>query len=159
MGTHPEWLPAPIESFNFPGDWDDYLAHIYKLYLENFSTEHMTFNGNKIVFKRYPQEKGKERTFWHVIEKDEIPYPPRMARVCWIRPLLENAFLAPKVKIWENQRKSDTRTVIWYEDLEYCIILTNRTGYYVFWTAYLLDEPHSSRRFQKEYDQATVKLR
>jgi len=40
---------------------------------------------------------------------------------------------------------------IWFEQVEYLIILRKRTGFNIFWTAYQVTEAHRKRKLEKEY--------
>jgi hypothetical protein len=101
-------------------------------------------------------EQGKEATFWHLIsegkvEGERLPDMRRCERIRWPRPIIEHAD-EPVIKIWENKRKRETRICIWFEDVEYLVVLASRKGYVLLWTAYPVTWAHTKRKLQKEYE-------
>ena len=49
------------------------------------------------------------------------------------------------------KRKGEKRICIWFEDVEYLVVLALRKGYILLWTAYPVMRPHRKRKLQKEY--------
>ena len=56
----------------------------------------------------------------------------------------------PAVKLWKNKRGAETRIVIWLEADNYLVILSERKGYILPWTAYLVEQGHQKRKLQRE---------
>jgi hypothetical protein len=56
------------------------------------------------------------------------------------------------VKIWENERSGETRTCLWFEDAEYFVVLANRKGYILLWTAYPISRKHEKAKKRQEYE-------
>ena len=56
------------------------------------------------------------------------------------------------LKVWENKRKHEKRICIWFEDVEYLVVLAIRKGYILLWTAYPVTRLHRKRKLQKEYE-------
>lgn len=153
---YPEWLPEIIELNGFQGNWDSYLDHLYNVYIKDFIKSKPTYNGTPLAVKRHPQENGKDATFWHIIsegeiENERIPDLRRCERIAWPKPIIDN-HNACALKIWKNKRKGETRVLLWFEEAEYLIVLTERNGYTLFWTAYPVIQEHSKRKLQKEFE-------
>lgn len=152
----PEWLPPLMLLSDYQGNWEIYIQALYKHFHHDFITRHLLFQGIKISLKRYPLEQGKEATFWHLIsegkvESERIPDLRRCERIRWPRPIIENS-TDVMIKCWKNQRKGETRVCIWLEEEDYLVILAERKGYLLLWTAYLVTENHQKRKLQKEYE-------
>jgi hypothetical protein len=58
------------------------------------------------------------------------------------------------IKIWANERRGEKRICLWLEDAEYLVILAERKGYVLLWTAFMVDQEHTKRKLRKEYDAA-----
>jgi len=149
-------LPELIRLESFGGDWKFYLESIYQIFKRDFVYSQPFYNGERIRYKRYPNNQGKESTFWHLIsdgkvEEDRIPDLRRCERIPWPKPIVVNNG-CPEIKIWENTRKSKTRILFWLEEKEYLVVLERRKNYLLLWTAYLTDQPHTKRKLQKEYN-------
>ena len=75
----------------------------------------------------------------------------RMERIRFPKFCIENCPHA-HLLVWENKRGRDERVLIFNEIEGYLIVLTKRTGYYLFWTAYHLQHNHQKRKHIKEYE-------
>jgi len=153
MPETPAWLPPLVL---FEGDWGKYLDALYGYFKQDFIDSRPSFRGRRLGLKKHPLNQGKEATFWHFIqeglnEDDRIPDLRRCERIRWPRPVIENAN-KPVLKIWENTRKSEKRILLWLEDQEYLVVLAERNGYLLPWTAYLVTEEHRKRKLLKEYE-------
>ncbi len=73
-------------------------------------------------------------------------------RIAWAKAIIENAD-DPRVLVWENTRGSERRICLWLEEREYVVILADRRGYLLPWTAYTVTQPHRKRKFRKEYEE------
>lgn len=146
------WLPAIIP---YGGNWNDYLLIIYAKYEEDFVKTSPIFRGTKLAIKRLPKDRGLDATFWHLVEKESggtraLDFR-RCERIPWPKPIVEHCD-GPCVKIWENIRKGKRRILIWYEEAKYLVVLEKRTGYILFWTAYIVENHHREIKLMKEYE-------
>lgn len=156
MNSKPDWLPELVLLNNYDGNWDRYLSAIYNFFYEDFVATTPSYRGIKLSLKRHPIVNGKEATFWHLIskgknEEERIPDLRRCERIRWPKPIIEND-KDPVIKVWQNRRKTDTRILLWFEDEDYLVVLTERDGYLLLWTAYLVTQNHQKRKLQKEYE-------
>ncbi len=55
--------------------------------------------------------------------------------------------------IWKNQRGRDTRVLIFNETQGYLVVMTERKGFNLFWTAYYIERSHSKKKLLKEYEE------
>jgi hypothetical protein len=154
--TPPVWLPPLVLFADHRGDWGVYVEVLYKYYREDFVESRPAFDGQNVFTKRHPLELGKEATFWHLIsegdvEQDRIPDLRRCERIRWPRPTIQHA-MHSGVKMWQNQRRGETRVCIWCEEAEFLVVLAKRSTYYLLWTAYPVVEEHRKRKLRKEYE-------
>jgi hypothetical protein len=156
MADAPEWLPPLVLLGDYGGDWDAYLNAIYAYFKRDFVDSKPAFEGRRLGLKRHPLTHEKEATFWHMIQEGRIedertPDLRRCERIRWPRPIIEHAD-EPAVKVWRNQRGREERVCLWFEDEDYLVVLADRGGYILPWTAYLVEQPHRKRKLQKEYE-------
>ena len=156
MSDFPAWLPLLVLLSDYEGNWERYLNAIYNYFKKDFIDSRPAFRGQRLGLKKHPIEKGKEATFWHFIsegdnEEGRIPDLRRCERIRWPRPIIENAD-EPIIKVWRNKRKNDNRILLWLESQEYLVILAERKGYLLPWTAYLVIEEHRKKKLQREYE-------
>lgn len=155
--SRPVWLPGLVELDTYEGDWGEYIEVVYQFFVEQFVDNQPLFNGKTVAFKRHPEEDNKVYTFGHCTSSDEktieerVPDLRRCERIRWIRPIIENCH-DPSIKIWKNKRKRETRVLLWLEEMDYVVILTERNNYYILWTTYITDRSHTREKFRKEYE-------
>jgi hypothetical protein len=151
-----EWLPELVLFEDCGGDWKKYLNVLYDYFKKDFINSKPKFSGIEIALKKHPIVEGKEATFWHLIsegnlEENRLPNLRRCERIRWPRPMIEN-YNNPILKVWNNVRKYKTNVCIWFEKEEYLVVLAERKGYLLLWTAYLVTYNHQKRKLQKEYE-------
>ena len=157
MTTTPAWLPPLVLMDDFSGNWDNYLEAIYEFFRQDFLDNKPVFQGRRLGLKRYPLTRGKEATFWHLIqegniEEDRLPDFRRCERIRWPKPIIEHSD-DPEIRVWRNQRRREQRVCLWFVRENYLVILADRGNYILPWTAYLVEQPHRQRKLQKEYDE------
>lgn len=155
-GNIPAWLPALILLESHGGNWDRYLDAIYEVFKQDFIQSSPSFRGKRLGLKKHPIEKGKEATFWHLIsegnsEADRTPDLRRCERIGWPKPIIEHDAQS-EVKVWENIRSNERRILLWVEEQDYLVVLADRRGYLLPWTAYLTTREHTRRKLRKEYE-------
>jgi hypothetical protein len=151
----PKWLHPLVKFEDFEGIWDVYLSKIYEFYRKDFVDDKPKFKGKAISVKRHPEYDNKEATFWHIIsdgkvEDARVPNLRRCERIRWPAPIIQNSDF-DKLKIWENKRGSETRILIWFEEMEYLVVLVDKKKFILFLTAYPTDLEHTKRKLGKEY--------
>lgn len=57
-----------------------------------------------------------------------------------------------QILIWKNKRGKDERIVLFNEAENYIVILTDRTEYYMFITAYFVETEHRKKNLLKAYE-------
>ena len=140
---------------DYRGNFESYIEAVYSYFKADFVETAAYFEGQRISFKRYPEFRGKETTFWHItsegeIEEERTPDLRRCERIRWIKPIIENATNS-EIKVWENQRGKDKRVCLWLDSEDYLVVLAKRSNYTLLWTAYLTDRNHTRRKLEEEY--------
>jgi hypothetical protein len=138
------------------GNWEHYLDAIYALFKADFVDSKPLFRGVRLGLKRYPLTYNKEATFWHFIlirkiEAERMPDLRRCERISWPRAIIENS-QDFRIKFWKNERKGEKRICLWLEPENYLVILAERKGYILPWTAYLVVQEHQKKKLQIEYE-------
>jgi hypothetical protein len=133
------------------------LDALYERFVVDFVQSKPCFRKHQLSLKRHPLSEGREATFWHMIaegrdESNRTLDSDRCERISWVRAVIENAN-DPRVLVWENTRGKERRICLWLEEQEYVVILADRRGYLLPWTAYTVTQPHRKRKFRKEYEQ------
>lgn len=162
MADWPEIGPGLNE---FGGDWDDFEDDCYKSYFGDFYTTSPTWPENGVDFrmKRHPEYQGKCATFWHIAsegsdEQNRMISIERLERIEWPRQIIDEfaaIYPAPgseRIVWWKNKRKGERRILVALADFSYVVVLSERNGYVLLWTAYPVEHSHTQRRLEREYE-------
>lgn len=152
----PDWLPPLVPFGDCGGDWPRYLEILYGYFCRDFVNDKPSFQGVRLALKRYPVIQGKEATFWHFIsegddEAERLPDMRRCERIRWPRPVIEQAD-GVVVKIWREPRGGETRIHLWVESASYLVVLAERKGYLLPWTAYPVERDHQKVKLRKRWE-------
>jgi len=156
MSDVPDWLPPLVLFSDHGGNWDAYVDAIYEWFKQDFIDSKPMFQGRRLGLKRHPMSHGKEATFWHMIqegavEEDRTPDFRRCERIRWPKPVIEHTD-DPKVKYWISVKRNEDRIHIWLEDLDYIVVLADRRGFLLPWTAFVVTRDHTRTKLRKEYE-------
>ena len=162
MRETPDWLPPLVLFEDFQGNWDTYLEAIYGWFKKDFIDSKPVFQGQRLGLKRLPLSQGKEATFWHLIqegkkEEDRIPDLRRCERIRWPKPVIEHES-DPKVKYWVSIKRNENRIHIWLEEEDYVVVLADRRGFLLPWTAFLVTRQHTREKLIREYNEYWKKV-
>jgi hypothetical protein len=149
-------LPPLILFEEYENDWSKYIEAVYQIFCEDLKYSKLRYNNERVFLKRHPFYHGKEKSFWHLtseglIEDQRLPSLRRCERVRWIRFVIENSNKS-FVKIWKNTRFNKLNVCFAIESFEYIVILGERSGYYVFLSAYPVERERKRERFREEYE-------
>ena len=152
------WLPDLV-TYNSNTSWDEYIEALYQYFKQDFIDTKITFRGQHLRFKEYPLRGGKVSTFYHITtegddEENRIFDIARCERIRWPKPIIESNYAG--LKIWENKRGTEENILIWFDIVEYLIVIRKRKTYNIFWTAYPVTEPYRKKKLQKEYEKAQI---
>lgn len=149
-------LPDKILLENFNGDWVQFENAVYEVFCKDFVYSQPIYNGTKLGLKKHPLKDGKEYTFWHFIssgedEQNRLHDIERMERISWPKPIIESSEDS-NILVWQNKRNNETRILLWLQNQDYLVVLAERKGYILPWTAYLVKEKNRKAKLQKEYE-------
>ena len=156
MSESPDWLPPLVLLEDYGGNWDLYLDAIYTWFKQDFVDSKPAFQGKRLGLKRHPMSNGKEATFWHMTsegtdEENRIPNLRRCERIRWPKPVIENS-QDSKIKYWSAIKRRENRIHIWLEEEDYVVVLADRKGFLIPWTAFLVTREHTRKKLRKEHE-------
>jgi hypothetical protein len=114
------------------------------------------FRGQEIRLKRHPLRDGRSSTFWHLVtsgssEPDRPPVRERLERIGWPRAVLNSAADPTRVRVWKGRRKNEERWYLALADFSYLVILAQRNGFVLLWTAYAVVYDSEQSKYRREY--------
>jgi len=157
MSNHPDWLPAALQYDEFNGDWSRFLRTVYQIFERDFKQSTPIYRGCPVTYDSRIED-GKEAVFWHITCRDNPQTNNReldirrCERIPWPRPMIEHPD-EPVVSIWKNRRKRDTRVLIWLENLDYIVVMSERKRSIILITAYCTDIKSQRQKLIKERDE------
>lgn len=149
-------FPELISFEEYGGDFKLYFDDIYQIFKANFITTQPLYNELKVSAQKHPEVDGIHRTFYHIthegkIESNRTPDFRRMERIQFPRFCIENCS-HKDFMVWEKLIGRDNRIHILNEAERYLVVLTERENYYLFWTAFYIEQNHTIRKKKKEYE-------
>jgi hypothetical protein len=148
------WLPDLVK-YNGKTSFDEYYEAVYTYFKNDFVDSRPIFKGKNVGLQIEPKVNGKEQTFHHITTEGDEPNrkisSSRCERIRWNKAIIESDWVG--LKIWTTKYpKNQLRTIIWFEQMDYMVVLREAKGYYVFITAYPIDKEHTKRKLTKLYD-------
>ncbi|WP_372474674.1 hypothetical protein AB4865_05255 [Capnocytophaga sp. ARDL2] len=149
-------FPDLIPFSDYGGDFVKYINVVYNIFCNDFIKSNPIYENRKVSVKKYPEVDGMHRTFYHIThqgedENNRTPDIRRMERMKFPRFMIDN-YTHNEILIWKNKRGSDTRTLLFNEEENYILVLSERKEYYLFVTAYYIEKEHRKRKLLKEYE-------
>lgn len=152
---HVEWLPSKLDSESFE-NIEALEEAAYELFRKDWANP-PSFRAEEVRVHNHPHKANHKRafTYWHVVtagqpetERKE-PIRERLERIPWCKPVVANED-DEIVEVWENFRGRNKHVCIWFDRLNYIVILKLCRDHYLLKTAYC---PKSKRRQQlhREY--------
>jgi len=152
--SFPDWLPDMICLEDYGGSWEVYLEAIYKVFKADFIDSIPRLIGMRVGVKKYTKLRGKESSFWHLIQEGDIeierlPNFRRCERIPWPRPIIDN-YPNNAIKFWKNERRGRTRILLWLWECDYLVVIEDRGDYLLLITAYPIENEPRRRKLEKE---------
>ncbi|MBV6881943.1 hypothetical protein NG800_019095 [Epilithonimonas ginsengisoli] len=150
-------FPELIFMDEFGNDFTKYFQEVYEIFEKDFVKSIPSFCGVRVSAQKNPLVDGLyHKTFYHITHEGEIensrtPDFRRMERIRFPRFIIENCPNS-ELLVWKNTRGRDTRILIFNEEEKYLVVLTERDGFYLLWTAYVVDKTHTYNKLMKEYN-------
>ena len=156
--SSPTWLPARLDRASFSDDTALEFA-AWATFQRDFKTVPQ-FRSERVHINRHPHPARSDRghTYWHTVTKGQpesarkTPVTDRLERIPWARPIIENENCPhSSIKVWSNRRKGSTHICIWFDRINYLIVLKPlRRSNYLLKTTYR-PEPRRRLQLHREY--------
>lgn len=152
-------LKPIVEFSQYNGDYISYEKYLYKVFKTDLYNKKIFFYKKPIYLKRFPEQLGKEFSFYHLIcknfnhtgyEDDREPDLRRCERLHWIKPSIETDHLATCNQLcfvaYKKRIKNKDRIHLLNKDDRYMIVLEERKDYYLLVTAYYIEYENTLKR-------------
>lgn len=141
----------------FGGDWRAYEAKLYSIFVADIARGGIVFDGVRVNCRRQPEAAGRWASFWHLVqegrvEDDRLPDLRRCERIRWVRWVIENAITHEEIDIWQNTRKTEVNTLLWFRE-EYLVVLGRRESYWLLRTAFCTEKRGRIAQLRNERDE------
>lgn len=138
------------------GDWKAYEAALYRIFRKEIVGGDLRFRGLPVRCRRLPETGGRWAAFWHLVqegrvEEDRTPDLRRCERIRWVRWVVENVETHPEIDEWQNTRRTETNTLLWYRE-DYLVVLARRRRYWLLKTAYCTERRGRIEKLRRERD-------
>ena len=149
--------PPPLLPLGaFGGDWSAWEAALYRVFREEIAGGDLRFRGLPVRCRRMPETAGRWAAFWHLVqegraEEDRTPDLRRCERIRWVRWVIENAATHPAIDEWQNRRRTERNTLLWYRE-EYLVVMAQRRDYLLLKTAYCTERSGRIAGLRRERD-------
>jgi len=150
-----EWLPDLVLLEDYNGIWNKYLDAVYGFFFDDFVNGQRFYKGCQVSIRKYPYSEGKVKAFWHMISNGEIEDERnidfrRCERIKWPRSIIEKDE-NEDIWIWQNERKSEKRVLLYIHEEKYLVVLGIRNGYFLLCSAYFVEHQSRHEKLAKEY--------
>jgi hypothetical protein len=153
----PTWLPARLDRATY-SDGSALEAAAWAVFQRDFSNA-PTFRTERVNINRkpHPARANRQHSYWHAVTEGQpeeartTPETKRLERMPWARPVIENEGCPQSsIKVWSNRRNGSTHVCIWFDQINYLVVLKQLPTNYLLKTTY---SPESRRKQQlhKEY--------
>ena len=139
-------------------EWELYQERLFDVFKKTIVEGKLRFLGLPVNPRRFPEEKGKHFTFWHLIsegekEEERTPDLRRCERIAWVAWIIKNCGSHPDISYWESKRGSSRNFVLWYEEGQFAVILAKRSRYFVLLSAYQVVNDRRIQSFRRDRDE------
>lgn len=153
----PTWLPARLDRATYSDD-ASLEAAAWAIFQHDFASA-PSFRTERVNINRQPHPARADRhhSYWHAVTEGQpeeartTPETERLERMPWCRPVIENeACPQSSIKVWSNRRNGNTHVCVWFDRINYLVVLKQLSANYLLKTTY---SPESRRKQQlhKEY--------
>ena len=148
--------PDLLRLNDFGGDWPTYEAALNRVFMGEIARAGLVFQGDAVNCRRHEEFAGRWASYWHLVqegkvEEDRTPDLRRCERLRWVPWVIQNASAHPEIEEWQNVRKTETNTLLWYRE-EYLVILGRRNGYWLLRSAYCTEQGGRISQLRRERD-------
>ena len=148
-----------VELSQYNGNYIVYEEYLYRVFKTDLYNRKVFFNNKPISLKRFPEQLGKEFSFYHLIckdfnhtgnEEEREPDLRRCERLHWIKPGIETNHLVTCNQqcfvAYKKRVKNKDRIHLLNKADRYMIVLEEREDYYLLVTAYYIEYENTLKR-------------
>lgn len=162
MSNPPAWLPEPLCFEDFKGNWEEFISVVYQVFTKDFKQSKLVWEQLPVAYDAKIID-GKEAGFWHIVQKEDsgsgerVPDIRRCEHISWPRPIIEHSG-ERVISVWKTERKTSRRNqrqirvLIWFEHLDYIVILGQRPALMILITAYCVEHESYRQKLRRERD-------
>jgi len=134
---------------------DEYLDRVYAIFKNDFIDNKPTFF-KRVGLKKLPLRSDREATFWHFTtfgeKEDEREIDiQRCERIRYPKNIIEN-FNDETIKCWKNTRGRNKNILLYFEEKNYLVVLSDRGDFVLPWTAYTITYRNQKEKLLREYE-------
>ena len=147
-------LPDKVLRREHPDD-ASFVSACYMFFRVDFVDDAPQFRKTRMGLKRLPIRDGKEATFYHMTttgedEANRTMDVDRSERIRWPRPIIENE--TDKVlRVWTERMRGENRIHLWHPVEDYVVVLSERKGYFVPWTAFFINYTNYRNKLERRW--------
>jgi hypothetical protein len=132
-----------------------FIETCYHFFKADFVEVSPQFRGARMGLKRLPIRDGKEATFYHMTttgldEENRTLEIDRSERIRWARPIIENEGHT-ELRIWTERKRGENRIHIWHHTEGYVVVISERNGYHVPWTAFYVNYSNYHDKLERRW--------
>lgn len=149
-------FPSLIYFEEYNGNFQNYFQAVYKIFESDFIRSKPNYENKDVIVRKYPLVDGIHKTFYHIThqgedENNRTPDFRRMERMRFPKFIIDNNE-HQEILIWKNTRGRDERIVLFNEEVNYIVVLAERSDSFLFITAYYIETEHRKRKLMQEYE-------
>lgn len=147
-------LPEKVLRIEHPDD-AAFVAACYAFFRADFVDDAPQFRATRMGLKRLPIRDGKEATFHHMTttgngEANRTLDVDRSERIRWARPIIENE-TDTDLRVWTERVRGDNRIHLWHHTDDYVVVISERNGYFVPWTAFCVNYANYRNKLERRW--------
>ena len=147
-------LPAKVLRSDHTSD-GQFIETCYIHFKSDFVDSAPQFRNTRMGLKRLPARNGKEATFYHMTttgtdEAHRTIEIDRSEHIRWARPVIENEG-RPELRIWTERKRGENRIHIWHHIENYVVVVSERNGYHVPWTAFYVNYSNYHDKLERRW--------
>ena len=152
--TQPSWLPDALRYSDFDGDWEKFLATVYQIFERDFKQSRPSYSGLHLSYDSRIKD-GKEEVFWHLTSQYDRKTGNRemdlrrCERIAWPSPIIVHS-QDKQLSVWKNKRGKEIRILLWFEEMDYLVVLKESRNTVILLTAYCTDKDHTRNKLRNE---------
>lgn len=84
---------------------------------------------------------------WTKVSQGQLAF---YQRIRWARPIIENE-TATELRVWTEHVRGGNRIHLWHHAEDYVVVISERNGYYMPWTAFYVSYPNYRIKLERRW--------